>query len=146
MNSKWTMPLISKKVMSIVFICDFDMASSLRTVYDNKNTSIFIGSPPKASKSIVQVSLLLPHLTQSLMLIRCSKNRSFIFCDETYKCTRLFSATTCTQLALTDWSHNWCKLKHAQLCLHYDPIARLPLSHTIKSFWEIHSHIFFYFF
>jgi len=38
------------------------------------------------------------------------------------------------------WNHNWCKLKHAQTCLYYDPDAWLYVSCAIKSFWEFQSH------
>jgi len=31
-------------------------------------------------------------------------------------------------------------LKHAQTCLYYKKVAWLPLSDTVKSFQELHSH------
>jgi len=37
-----------------------------------------------------------------------------------------------------DCNHNWYKLKRAQTCLYYNQVAWLPLSHAIKSFWELH--------
>jgi hypothetical protein len=30
-------------------------------------------------------------------------------------------------------------LKHAQTCHYYNQVTKLPLSHTVKSFWELHS-------
>jgi hypothetical protein len=42
--------------------------------------------------------------------------------------TRLISATTSTQLALVRWNREWCRLKHAQICLYYDQVPWVPLS------------------
>jgi hypothetical protein len=59
-----------------------------------------------------------PNFTQNLTLIRCSKNRSLIFATRRRN-THIISATTSKQLALMRWNRNWCKLKHAQICLFY---------------------------
>jgi hypothetical protein len=124
MNSKWTIPLISKEVISIVFIYDFDMQALFEPYTSLKKTLDFLrASPPQASESIEQVSLaFIPNFTQNLMLICCSKNRSFIFATRC-RYTRLNETTTSAQLAFMRWNRTWCKLKHAQTCLYYDKVA-----------------------
>jgi hypothetical protein len=41
MNSKWTVPLISKVVISIFFVCDFDMRSFLGRFYHSETLDFF---------------------------------------------------------------------------------------------------------
>jgi hypothetical protein len=75
---------------------------------------------------------------KNLMLICCSRNRSFIFATRRIN-TRLINDITSTQLASMRWNCNRCNLKHAQACLYYDQAARLPSICTIKPFLELYS-------
>jgi hypothetical protein len=42
------------------------------------------------------------------------------------------------------WNRNWWKMKHAQICIHYEQASWLPLSRTIKSFRQFQSHSMHY--
>jgi hypothetical protein len=132
--------LLSKKDMSTVLVCDFDMRAQFEQFMPFQNTWIFIVTLPRSSKSIAQFShAFFYNFLQNLMLIRCSKT-DHLFCDKTWKHTRRINATTSTRLALICWSRNCCKLKHAQTCLYYDQLAWLPLICTVKLFRERPSH------
>jgi hypothetical protein len=54
--------------------------------------------------------------------------------------TRFISTTISTQFAFIRLKRNWCKLKHAQTCLHCDKVAWLPASSAIKPFRQHYSH------
>jgi hypothetical protein len=140
MNLKWTLYLILKKVMNIVFICYFDMWALFEPFMWPKKHFTFHSVPPQALEDMAQVSLaFFPNFTQNFMLIHCFENQSLISVTR-HGNTHFISATTSTQLVLMHWNHSCCKLKHAQTYLYYDEIACLPWSHAIQSFWDIHSH------
>jgi hypothetical protein len=80
LNSKWTIPLILKKVISIVFIHDFYMGALCELFMSLKNTWLFHSFSPICLESFAQVSLaFFPNFMQNLMLIHCSENRTFNF-------------------------------------------------------------------
>jgi hypothetical protein len=125
-----------KEVTNIFLMCDFNMRAPFEQFVSLKNTWHFHNSRPTCLAEYCTVSLAFPpNLTQKVMLIRCSKNRDVEI--------RRISSTTPTQLALMRWNRNRCKLKHTQTCLYQDQVAWLPLSHVIKSFRELHSHIMY---
>jgi hypothetical protein len=51
MSSKWTVPLILKKVMIIVFVCDFDMHTSFELFIPLRSTWFFHSFYPISSKN-----------------------------------------------------------------------------------------------
>jgi len=107
-----------------------------------KNTWLFfIASPSWALEIIEQLSFaFFPNFTQrNLILIHCPKNQSLIFVTRSRN-SRFISATTSARLALMHWNHNWCKLKHVQICLYYSQVVWLLLSQPVKSIQELHSH------
>jgi hypothetical protein len=142
MNSKSTMPLISKKVMSINFICDFDMCPPFELFMPLKNTWLFHSFfPISLGEHCTSVTSILSHsFTQNLMLIHCSKNQSLIFVTRNWNTQCLISPTTSIQLVLRCWNCNWCKFKHAQTWPNYNKVACIPLSHAVKSLQELCSH------
>jgi len=124
MNSKWTVSLISNKVRSTLFICDFDMRIFLGRGITLKALPYFI-----SSDNFWQFFLSTDY-----------KHRNTCQSAETYENTRLIRTATSIQLALMRGNRNLCKLKHAQTWLHHHQVAWLPLSHAIKSYRELYSH------
>jgi hypothetical protein len=119
----------------VISTCKF----SLTCLWHSKTLWLFHSfSPVSLTENCTSVICILPDFTQNLMLIHYSKNWS-LNCNEAQKHTHHINATTSTQLVLMHWNHNWCKLKHAWTCFYYDQVAWLPLTHAIKSFWELHS-------
>jgi hypothetical protein len=138
MNCKWTIPLISKKVTSIIFICDFKMQASFELFMPFKNTWLFQASLQQASRALHKFhlhSFLISHkinvdslLYKPIIFVIKCRNTCFI------------SATTSTQVALMCINYNWWKLKHAQICLFCDQVTWFHLCCAIKLFRELHSH------
>jgi hypothetical protein len=127
MNSKWTIPLIQKKVMSITFICDFNMRVFLGCgdgCFHWKFCHFLLRSHWKhhvLSPMIFFEEKLFVNYRKIGTHINAQRHRN----------THLISATTSTQLVLICWNYIWFKVKHGWL----------PLSYAIKSFRELHSRM-----
>jgi len=78
--NEFIIPLTAKKVMSTVFICDFDMQTLFKPSMPLRNTSFFHSfSPISLGEHSIEVSLeFVPNFTQNLMLIHRSTNQSHI--------------------------------------------------------------------
>jgi len=127
MNSKGTKSLISKRIMHIVYICDFDLSflGSWGCQLFTLQTLAFWNH----IESITQVSCaFFPDCTQNLMLIHNFKGQSLTHSlTFAMRCrnTHIISVTNSTQLALMHWNHNWCKFKDVQTCIHCCEVAWL---------------------
>jgi hypothetical protein len=114
------------------------LATLFELFVPHKNTSLFLPHKPRRRVYNCHLhSFLITH--KNLMLIRRCKNRPHIFVTRCRN-THVIGATTSTQLTLTRRNRDWCELKHAQTCLHYDQVTWLILSRERKSFRELHSH------